>query len=802
MIGTVGRNRNHLIFRVLPALLVGMAAFASEFEGSIGLESQSSFSRLNVSIDSAFKADFQDDQKGFHIEFPAATLMDIGVPFGSEAAFNQHLKGLHDDRIDRVRVRELEGKLVIEGEYRFPKGDKAFASPKMEHFEFRKDEQGKLFVDFFYRKGPTRGDLARQDKALAAKKERERVELFRRKEEEKRASREKRIADGRNALLFCEQPYNRDTTVFLKFRPEHLDLNFSAYFPDKVPDHRFEYTDPKGRGEEFDMIRLAHKLSHENKHALVIKTVEFLEKEYPGSKLLNEMQFLKANAFYRLGFEEKGKELLQNLARQAKGTEVGLHAAGFLASGNVARSEWLAALQVFMNQKKEMPSHTLMWLFRFGIAESLYHIRQGEDAHEEYEWLAKNAPSPAIRAEAAFKTGDIYLERGQYAQAVKAYTAALKGRDAYLSSYPVVLLNLAEAYFQLDELQRAGEGFKRFLDVGPGLPSAWRASLRLAEISAMKTKLDASAEKGFMDTINRYPLSPGALVSRIRLLPCGSHGGFDLPAGERLLYSPEVLNFPGDGAIYSNQFRELVGLTEVRMMISFGEFQKAIERGLERLRQNPSVETRKLIEHAMIGGIKSILEQKLKDGDHFGAIAFYEKYGDFLPLPAHDPLADELKMKLATIAAGKNLTQFAMKLIEPYRRMNEASQKEVIAAIEKHLTLEGIDDQEERNLIEAKTLWNSPDFKIEDAAKADEFVARLSFIRQESKQAFEKNLLLALYHSQKKEPEKTFDFAKRLGRGLSGLKPREKVQVLAFMGEAAGRADDDEFAAKCWRDAR
>ena len=782
--------------------LFGMSAFASEFEGSIGLDSRDSFSRLGISIDSAFKADFRDSRKGFVIEFPVATLMDVGVPFGSEAAFNQHLKGLHDGRIDHIRVRELEGKLVIEGEYRFPKGEKAFASPAMEHFEFRKEEQGRFFVDFFYRKGPTRGDLAKAGKALAARRERERAELFRKKEEEKRASREKRIADGRNALLFCEQPFNRDTTVFLKFRPEHVDFNFSAYFPDKIPDHRFDYTDPKGRGEEFDLIRLAHKLSRENKHALAIRTVEFLEKDHPSSKLLFEMQFLKANAYYRLGFEDKGKELLQNLARQAKGTEVGLHAAGFLAAGNIARSEWLAALQAFMIQKKEMPGHPLMWLFRFGIAESLYHIRQGDEAREEFEWLAKNAPNPGLRAEAAFKAGDIFLERGQFAQAVTAYTGALKGRDSGVPSYPVVLLNLAEAYFQLDELDRAAGSFKRFLDVGAGVPSAWRASLRLAEISAMRTRLDAAAEKGFMETINRYPLSPGALVARIRLLPCGSHGGFDLPAGERLLYSPEVLNFPGDGAIHTNQLRELAGLTEVRMMISFGEFQKAIERGLERLRQNPSVETRKLIEHAMIGGIKSILEQKLKDGDHFGAIAFYEKYGDFLPLPAHDPLADELKMKLAEVAAEKNLTQFAMKLIEPYRRMSEAGQKELIAAIEKHLTLEGVDDQEARNLVEAKTIWNSPDFKVEDAAKADELVSRLAFIREDSKQAFERNLILALFHAQKKEPEKALGFAKRLARGLAPLKPREKAQVLAFVAETASRAEDDEFAAKCWKDAR
>jgi hypothetical protein len=238
------------------------------------------------------------------------------------------------------------------------------------------------------------------------------------------------------------------------------------------------------------------------------------------------------------------------------------------------------------------------------------------------------------------------------------------------------------------------------------------------------------------------------------------------------------------------------------MLISFGEHQKAIDRGLLRLRGNPGIETRKLIEEAMIGAIKEILEKKLGAEDDFGAIAFYEKFGDFLPLPAHDPLADELKMRLATAAAQKGLTRFALKLIEPYRRMNEASRKEVIAAIERHVTLEGMEDQEERNLVEAKTLWNGADFKVEEQGPSDQLVARLAFIREESKQAFEKNLILALFYRDKKEPQKAFEHAKRLEKGASALKPRERARIWAFLGDLAGEAKDDEFAAKSWREAR
>lgn len=782
--------------------LWGVVAFASEFSGSLQVDTQSSFSRLKITLDHSFQPTLVNSPKGFRIEIPAATLMDVGVPFGSEGAFNEYLKSIQDERLERIRVKEFESKLVIEGEYRFPSGEQAFADPRMEHFDFRKDDQGKFIVDFFYKKGPTRLEMERTRKAELARQERVRIEELRKKEQERKQSRERRIQDGRNALLFCEQPLSRENTVFLKMRAEHEGLRLGMYFPEKIPDHRFEYTEPKEKTEEADMVRLALKLSRANNHALVIKTVDFLEKEYPRSKHLGEMRFLVANAYYRMGLEDQGKSILQELVKKEKGTPVALQTAGFLATLNFKNQQWLAALDAFLTLKKEMPDSPLAWLFRYGVAESLYQIRQGEQAKEEYEWLSRNAPKPEIRAEAAFKIGDDWFDRGQYAQAVSAYQAAIKGRESWLSRYPFVLLNLAEAFFQLEELDRAEKEFKRYLDYGSSQPVAWRAGLRLAEIAAIREGMSPKAEKAFVDTVNRFPVSPGALLARIRLLPCGSHGGFDLSAAERLIASPEVTNFPSGGPISATQFRELTALTEVRMLVSFKEYQKAIDRGMARLRENPSVETRKLIEQTMIGAIKVILEKKLNEGDVFGAIAFYEKHGDYLPLPAHDPLSDDLKIRLAGAAAEKNLSRFALKLIEPYRQMNDASRKAAIEAIEKHVALEGVEEQEERSWVEAKTLWNSADFDPESEEMVNRLVARLEFIRDRSARTFEKQLLLTLLYREQEEFSKALLHAKRMTALLSALTARQKAQVLALAGEVGNQAADFAFAAKSFQEAR
>ena len=724
------------------------------------------------------------------------------MPFGSEEAFNQYLSKLEDSRVGSIRVHEDESKLLIVGKFKFPTGSKQMADPKMEHFDFRKDEQGKFYVDFFYKKGQSLTEAERSRHLADEKKIQAEKDAILKRDSERKVSRQKRLLEAKNALYFCELPFDRANTIFLRYRPDHAVVKFSSYFPEKVPDHLFEYNEPRGDSEEMDMVRLALKLARENNEALSIKTVEFLEKQYPTSRFLNEMLFLKANDLYRLGFEDKGRALIQELAKRARGTDIAMQSAAFLAVQAFNNQEWLTALNGFLELKKEMPKAKLLWLFHYGIAESLFQIKQTDEAKVEYEWVASKAPSRDIRAEAAFKMGDIYIERNQYAQAVVAYGSAIKKHESELAHYPQVLMNLSESYFQLEEFDRAEKSFERYLEYGRNQPNAWRASLRIAEIKSLNHKISPEIEAAFTETINHYPMSPGATIARLRVLPCGTHGGMDLAAAERVLSSPEVRNFDGSNVMYTEPFKELVAITEVRTLLSFHEDERAIHSGLVHLRDNPSVEGRRMIEQSMIGGIKNVLEKQLNAGDEIGAIATYQKYGDYLPMPLHDPMADDLKMRLAKAASDRKLTTLAMKLIEPYQKLGEVETKEVMAAIERNLTLEGVDEQENRAFLEAKTKWNGTTFKANDEKQANHLVNELSVIRDQSKFAFERDLILALYYAEIKDFGKANEINQRLTTRMMKLNEVNRVQVWAFAGETASLAQDNGFAQKAFHQAR
>jgi predicted Zn-dependent protease len=781
---------------------ISWAATVADFRGSVEITPTKSYSRFSIAIDSSFKPEITETAQGFLITIPAATLMDVGVPFGSEEAYNQYLSGLTDTRISSIKVHEEPGKLVVEGKYKFPIGSAKLADPKMDHFDFRKNEEGKYYVDFFYKKGPTAIEANRDRRSADDKKLQAERELFLKKEAERKESREKRLIEARNALFFCDLPFDRANTIFLKYRADHPVVKFSAYFPEKIPDHLFEYTEPKGASEEVEMVRLALKLARENKEALSMKTIEFLEKQYPKSRFTNEMLFLKANDLYRLGFEDKGRELLVQISKRARGTDVSMQSSAFLAVQAFKNQEWLAALEGFMNLKREMPKSKLAWLFRYGIAESLYQIKQTDQAKLEYEWVAANAPKADIRAEAAFKAGDVYFDRNQFAQAIVVYESSTKKHEGELIHYPQVLMNLAESYFQLDEFARAEKIFAKYLEIGRNQPNAWRASLRLAEIKSLHQKMTPEIETAFTDTVNSYPMSPGAVIARLRMLPCGTHGGFDLGSAQRLINSPEVKNFDGERIMYTEPFKELVAVTEVRTLLSFGQDEASVKAGLARLRDNPSMDARRFIEQAMIGGIKRVLEKQLNTGDEIGAIASYQKYGDYLPLPLHDPMADDLKMRLAKVASDRKLTSLALKIIEPYQKLSQVEAKELMAAIRKNLVNEGVDDTESRTFLEVKTLWNGANFKAEDEKQANDLLARLSTIREQSKFSLERDLILALYYAEIKDFAKANELNLQLTTRMAKVDSGERIQIWTFAGETANSAQDYAYAAKSFHQAR
>jgi hypothetical protein len=154
------------------------------------------------------------------------------------------------------------------------------------------------------------------------------------------------------------------------------------------------------------------------------------------------------------------------------------------------------------------------------------------------------------------------------------------------------------------------------------------------------------------------------------------------------------------------------------------------------------------------------------------------------------------------VASDRKLTSLALKIIEPYQKLSEVEAKEVMAAIDKNLLLPGLDEQESRSFLELKTLWNGATFKVEDEKQTNELLTDLKGIRDQSKFAFDRDLVEALFYSEKKDFAKSNELNQQLVTRLNKLNARQKVQVWTFAGETASEAQDLAFAQKSFHEAR
>ena len=75
----------------------------------------------------------------------------------------------------------------------------------------------------------------------------------------------------------------------------------------------------------------------------------------------------------------------------------------------------------------------------------------------------------------------------------------------------------------------------------------------------------AASRVQYYNTINQFPFSPGATLARLRLLPCGDHGGLTYEAAEKF-FSEDLAKYTGSGEVDMVPFKGLAALTRFRTL--------------------------------------------------------------------------------------------------------------------------------------------------------------------------------------------------------------------------------------------
>jgi TolA-binding protein len=587
-------------------------------------------------VDPGVDALWKEVPGGFTLLFKGISLVDLGAPLGAEGAwskkFTSEIQGRKDARLAQVDFKETLDGLLVTGKWRFEAGDRAPAHPKMERFDFRDPETPAYVVDFWPKPGPTVAEVRESTRKIQEtehlKKSAE--EAFRRRD--RRIASEKARFEVEDSAPYCERPMDESRDVFLKFHPVRESFDLTTWFATTAPDRNYSYLQPKAPDKDAQYVRLALKLYKKSNFGLVIRTLDFLEKDFPASSYIPEMKFLRANALIKLGADDMAAQVFEQIVRAYSDAPVAMNAMIYLTHRLMKRGQHLAALENFLWLLDKYSVHRLSWVFHLGAAESLLSLRETDRAANEFKWVMANAPDRMAQAEAAARIGDLALIREQYDQALSSYFQSMQAYKVEIVKFPSIHINRAESLYWLGQYDQAKQEYERFLQLFANHPAGWRATYRLGEIASRSGTGANSpdARKWFYQTVNQFPSTPGAVLARIRLIPCGDRGGFS-EAGAKRFYQTDAKTFNPINEIMMGRYRDFRGLGEMRMQVSMGRPDLALDVGLAELQANPLSEGKGVIGDTLHALLRKSIFKLLNDGKKYEALVFYTEHKDRMP---------------------------------------------------------------------------------------------------------------------------------------------------------------------------
>jgi tetratricopeptide (TPR) repeat protein len=788
------------------ALTISPAALAENLSSFIRIQRFKTHGRVSVHVDPSVDVQVlkgaQEPSRGFSLLLKGVVLSDLGAPFGAEQQWVRQVETVatRESRLSHLALTERDDGVLVSGDWKFASGSAAPADPRMETFHYRKNDTSDYVIDFWPKPGPTVGQV----KAAAERKARdERLASARKKMQgrrDRRIANEKLRAELDDNFRFCREPWNEKREIFIPFRPLDTTFDFAKVLPTKTPDKDHEYLQPAGDAEEAQLFRLAVKLRKSGKHALVLKTLDFLESRATKPEIKLEANFLKANSLIELGYPASALAMLKLVMTQGRSSKAALRAASFLAYKAVEGRDSLASLEQFLWLAQYHSTNPNAWAFHLGAAESLASLKQTQRAASEFHWVMENAPKSEHQALGAIRLGDLFLERRQYDQALASYFLAVQNFPNEVRKYAAFLLNRGESLYWLGQHERAQEIFSEFLATHPASGDGWRATYRLAELSGRAGRVE-KADEFLLETVNRYPYSTGASLSRMRLMSCGR--GLDNETAVSTVenfFSRELDRFDPSAELFVERLNDYRGLANVRALLAAGDEEKAINLAINKLESfstAPSLmeESTKAAVSRLMGHLfRKIILKKLgeqpTDESRLSALSYYHEMSPKMPVSAGVVDGDYL-LKLSQAAIDLGMPQWGQQLAQAYQK-----------AISNERRLASADEDEidqklavsERSFTEAHALWvaGEPDSKI---------IPLLNQVIEESAYSYERELLFSMLEHRAGHPASALQRAMK-ARMLAPASEKDQPRLLHWIARLNKDSGNTQGAARAYAELR
>lgn len=380
--------------------------------------------------------------------------------------------------------------------------------------------------------------------------------------------------------------------------------------------------------------RLLQTLFKNERHQVFLKTYEWFMENYPESEYKDIIQNMSILVHLRLWQSEKNathydlamqkmKDVVQKSPEHAMAEKYSLML-GVLA---FEKKDYFNSLRSFQNHSKNS-----FWnkkgsfsndLAQLGMALSFQNMNQFEEAIKAYEDLQKSSIFEEMKAEAAYRKGDVKLAERNYDKAVQLYNEAIAKAPGFQNNFPNAYYNKAQSLFLLDKYRDSLDAYREFIKKFPQDNLTPFAMTRVGELLDI---LGADKNKvlgAYLETYFRNGDNPSAIVARLRILSSKMKG-----------------MKPKEVATTVNEILELAKKSDLAGIDSFSkvliaqgysdrqDYEEALNLLIDHYRKNPTTVDKELFSKRIFSNIYSKIEKKVSESNFIDALKIYTEFYD------------------------------------------------------------------------------------------------------------------------------------------------------------------------------
>ncbi|MFH0925114.1 MAG: tetratricopeptide repeat protein [bacterium] len=395
--------------------------------------------------------------------------------------------------------------------------------------------------------------------------------------------------------------------------------------------------------EEKKIFFEANELYQKKMYKDSVEKLSLFITSYPKAKLTEDAYFLVGDCYYNLAREtsnitdleeaiEKYREAIKKYPVSSK-IDWALYQIGNsykkLGYGEEMRNSYQELID-------RCPDSTDLPYAYFNIGKKLYDEVKYKDASDQFHYIVRHFPGSDVYAEAIYYEANCYYYVNDLFNAYNTYKQAINDYPKTLEYDPETQFNMAETFFQRNEIKIAQKLFLRFINLFPDHLEVDKALLRMGDCFKF-LKEYREALFFYLENIVRDPNSDGALNAQIRMadinriapdiqLPYEVFEGYQLYAKPIRTYKDIASRYQTGELAEVALFKSAVFLyQEKRYKESIRTFEKIITNFPNTLSYEKSLSFYK-------DCLYQLVKKYYNEGDFFNVIDTYENGKDFFPI--------------------------------------------------------------------------------------------------------------------------------------------------------------------------